>query len=293
MRKIFNSQFRITQKFAVNPEYYKQFGLKGHEGLDVVPTGADWTVLCLEDGVIVRDIDDATLGKNYGKNVTVWHPSIGKATQYCHLAENFVKMGDRLSKGDPIGKMGSTGNTSGAHVHLNLFEVDGNGIRLNRENGYFGGIDPQPFLQETANGEVTLQEELDKARADRDRHWNALISLCDVLGVAHSPEVALAEVKKLVDLEDTLMDKEKKLTEATTKIGELERGLKKIQDVNEALLLEDAALKDNIGKQEETIIKQGVNIDTLTSQIGQLKDSANLPIFQGWRKFIVNLLSKF
>lgn len=151
MRQPFRSKYQVTQKFANNPAYYGQFGLKGHEGLDVIPTGTVWDVLCLEDGVVVLDDDvvGSLASDPYGKVVTVWHPAINKATMYCHLQENYVVLGQLVKKGDKIGTMGSTGNSTGAHLHLNLFNTDANGVRQNRDNGFLGGIDPEPWLEET------------------------------------------------------------------------------------------------------------------------------------------------
>jgi hypothetical protein len=147
MRKIFNSDFKVTQLFKNNPAYYAQFGLAGHEGLDVVPTTSDWAIHALEDGVVVRDEDNPRSGA-YGIYVTIWSPTLNKATQYCHLSSNIVSFNQQVKKGEKIGTMGSTGNTNGAHVHLNLFETNTDGIRLNKDNGYNGGIDPLPFLNE-------------------------------------------------------------------------------------------------------------------------------------------------
>lgn len=159
---LFRSPYRITQVFGGDhtltiggktmtaAEYYGQFGLAGHEGLDLVPTDSDWTVLALADGQVVKDNDDVRSG-GYGNYVTLWHPELKKATSYGHFSENYVIIGQKVKKGDPIGKMGSSGNSTGAHVHLNLFEVDENGIRLNRNNGYAGGVDPLPFLKNLEN----------------------------------------------------------------------------------------------------------------------------------------------
>lgn len=297
MRNPFRSKYRITQTFAnkliINgKEYYKQFGLLGHEGLDLVPTGTVNDVLCVEDGVVVRDIDDATLGKNYGKNVTIWHPNIRKATQYCHLAENNVKMGDRLNRGDKLGVMGATGNTMGAHLHLNLFDVDSNGIRLNRDNGYFGGIDPLPFLEEDTTTIDNHQAIEDKLRAERDSHWNTLVALYNALGVAHNNEVALAEIEKLVKLDDTLLEKEKNLEQANIKIADLEVNAKKLSEVNDNLIYENEKLKSEIEEQKDTITKQGFNINTLKEQIQDIKASAKLPIFMGWKRRIVEFIAR-
>lgn len=171
----FNSKYKITQAFGVNAADYKKFGLKGHEGIDLIPTGTVLDVFCLADGVVVLDDDevDSVASDPYGKIVTIWHPTLKLATMYCHLASNTVAKGQQVKKGDKIGVMGSTGNSTGPHLHLNLFQVDDNGVRLNRDNGYNGGIDPLPFLSSDDVPSVDLQAELDKVRKERDDNWNA------------------------------------------------------------------------------------------------------------------------
>lgn len=150
MRQIFRSPFKVTQTFGVNAAYYGQFGLKGHEGLDLVPTTSDWTIISpIGDGVVVRDIDDPKAGGAYGNTCTVWYKQLNIALQFCHMSENYLKLNDTVTLGQAIGKMGDTGNTMGAHLHLNRFEVDANGVRLNKTNGFLGGTDPLPFLQES------------------------------------------------------------------------------------------------------------------------------------------------
>lgn len=171
MRNPFRSQYKITQEFANNPAYYGQFGLKGHEGIDLIPSGSVWDVLCLADGVVVTDSDNPVSGA-YGVFVTVWHPKLKKATQYCHFKENYVKNGDVVTAGQKLGLMGKTGNTQGAHLHLNLYETDDNGIRLNKDNGYNGGINPKPFLEAEDQLPVNDQQSIiDQLRADRDKNW--------------------------------------------------------------------------------------------------------------------------
>lgn len=164
MKKIFNSDFKITQGFGARPEYYKQFGLKGHEGIDIIPTSSDWTIISPDNnGKVVRDNDRPT-GNNYGNYITIWYPDQKIALQFCHMSENYLKIGDSVQQGQRIGKMGSTGNSTGAHLHLNLFQVDDSGFRINLDNGYLGGVDPLPYLEE--------KDSLDKVRVERDRNWN-------------------------------------------------------------------------------------------------------------------------
>lgn len=158
----FKTNYKVTQLFGVNKDDYKQFGIEGHEGIDLIPEGSDWSVLCLADGQVVTDIDMAAKGGAYGVTVTVWHPQLKKATQYCHLRSNVVNVGQQIKKGEKLGVMGNTGNTSGAHLHLNLFDVDTNGIRLNKGNGFLGGTDPFPFLK-AGDGMATMYRGYDVA----------------------------------------------------------------------------------------------------------------------------------
>lgn len=63
----------------------------------------------------------------YGCHVIINHPD-GYQTLYAHLSQYYVEVGDKVVRGQAIGKMGSTGRSSGIHVH---FEVRLNGVLLN------------------------------------------------------------------------------------------------------------------------------------------------------------------
>ena len=147
MRQIFRSKFKVTQEFGVNPDFYKKWGLKAHEGLDCVPTGSQEDIISLLNGVVVKDEDNSRTS-NYGIYVTIWTPEEGVAFQYCHMRVNLVSNGDMIIQGQTIGFLGSTGLSTAKHLHLNRFITDANGLRLNKNNGYLGGIDPLPFLLE-------------------------------------------------------------------------------------------------------------------------------------------------
>lgn len=180
MIKVFNSEFVVTQGFGLRPEYYGQFGLLGHEGLDGIPKNVnDKRFYSLPfKGKVIKDFDMASKGGAYGINCTVWYPEIKEAWQYCHASVNYVGIDQELPPTTYLGDFGATGNTQGAHLHINRFEVDDNGIRLNKNNGYLGGIDPLPFLQGMVQGMVTLpQKELDEIIKARDNHWNELQEL--------------------------------------------------------------------------------------------------------------------
>ena len=50
MKSPFKGGFEITQVFGANPQIYKEYGFKGHEGIDLVPKDNDWDVMCVEGG---------------------------------------------------------------------------------------------------------------------------------------------------------------------------------------------------------------------------------------------------
>lgn len=69
-------------------------------------------------------------GTGYGNNIIVNHGG-GKKTRYAHLSQFYVKRGQVVGKGESIGAMGSTGWSTGPHLH---FEVIINGAKYNPLN---------------------------------------------------------------------------------------------------------------------------------------------------------------
>ena len=86
-------------------------------------------------GNIGREV--AKLGQAFGMEVVVLHTD-GYYTQYAHLASVAVDQGERVDAGQWIGQSGTTGNSTGPHLH---FEV-----RITPELG--SGVDPVPWLKE-------------------------------------------------------------------------------------------------------------------------------------------------
>lgn len=296
MRSVFRSKFQVTQGFGERPEYYKKFGLKGHEGLDIIPTGTVWDVLCLADGVVVNETDDPRSGV-YGIWCTVWHPQLRKATQYCHLQSNIVSSGDKVTTGQRLGIMGATGNSTGAHLHLNLYETDENGFRLNKNNGFNGGIDPLPFLQEETNQPtLDLQAELNKTREERDRNWNWFSVVCEALGIAANVETAVAEVKKLLTLEDALVQKDRKIKDLQDQIIAVEAELAGKTAMFSGLSEKNKELEEQVAKLTNAIAESQKRIDgallenkSLVNTIQKLKNASEIPVRTGWQLIVEGL----
>jgi murein DD-endopeptidase MepM/ murein hydrolase activator NlpD len=102
-------------------------GYEFHSGIDIAaPQGSK--VRATADGVV----EFAGWHGDYGKTVIIRHPS-GYLTLYAHLSKIDVKEGQRVKAGDVVGRVGSTGRSTGPHLH---YEV----IKDNKP------IDPSKFL---------------------------------------------------------------------------------------------------------------------------------------------------
>ena len=93
-----------------------------HNGIDIkAPAGSQ--ILAPADGIVEVATAEYPGGASYGVVVVVDHGS-GVKTLYAHLASFAVEVGQRVSRGDPLGIQGSTGKSTGPHLH---FEVLVNG----------------------------------------------------------------------------------------------------------------------------------------------------------------------
>ncbi len=115
---------RITSQYGYR--IHPIFGTKKlHRGLDIgAPAGTD--VLAAEDGVVLT----AGYNNSYGYYITINHGS-GYVTLYAHNSKLLVKSGQSVTRGQVIAKCGSTGNSTGPHIH---FEVQINGKLANPLN---------------------------------------------------------------------------------------------------------------------------------------------------------------
>ena len=94
-----------------------------HAGVDYAPP-AGTPISVIQPG----SVSSAEFRDNgYGNQVKVDHPG-GVSSFYAHLSSISVKVGQQVSPGTVIGKVGSTGHSTGPHLH---FEVDVNGKRTN------------------------------------------------------------------------------------------------------------------------------------------------------------------
>jgi len=102
-----------------------------HRGLDIV-SDAGVEIVAPADGVVSR------VGRypDYGRSIDVNH-GFGHVTRYAHMSEVVVKAGDRVQRGDMIGKVGSTGRSTGPHLHYEVF-LDGRRVNPWKYLGHEG-----------------------------------------------------------------------------------------------------------------------------------------------------------
>lgn len=93
-----------------------------HQGLDIANKLGP-NVLAADSGVVTYS---ACLTYGYGCHVRIDHQN-GYTSLYGHFSQLYVNTGQNVARGSAIGKMGSTGRSTGTHLH---FEVAKNGVRL-------------------------------------------------------------------------------------------------------------------------------------------------------------------
>ena len=85
-----------------------------HEGIDI-PAGKGTPIVAAGSGRVIV----ARFMENYGLTVWLEHRD-NMVTRYCHASEILVKEGDIITKGQPIASVGSTGNSTGNHLHFEI-----------------------------------------------------------------------------------------------------------------------------------------------------------------------------
>ena len=121
------AQARFTSAFGTRSDPFKATRAM-HSGIDLAgPVGT--TIYATADGYVGR----AGVVGGYGNLIELEH---GKSiqTRYGHLSAILVRPGQRIKRGDIIGRMGSTGRSTGSHLHYEV-RVDG------------AAVNPIPFMQ--------------------------------------------------------------------------------------------------------------------------------------------------
>lgn len=112
---------------------------KFHQGMDFTsPVGTE--VYATGDGV-VESVNYSYNG--YGNEILINH-GYGYKTRYAHLSGFKVRAGERVKRGDMIGVVGSTGKSTGPHLH---YEVLKNNVAVNPVYYYYNDLKDEQFAK--------------------------------------------------------------------------------------------------------------------------------------------------
>jgi len=132
----------ISSGFTTGSRYIQAFNIStGHRAIDyAAPMGTP-----------IRAVGDGTITYvgwrgNYGNFISIRHNGT-YSTNYAHLSRFAVSRGQRVSQGDVIGYVGSTGLSTGPHLH---YEMVKNGVKIN------------PLTEVLPPGEAIKEENLDR-----------------------------------------------------------------------------------------------------------------------------------
>lgn len=128
---------------SLSSEWFEDREVYNHGGIDIAGAGIMGTpVVAAADGTVIASNSSCThnwgksyscgCGGGYGNYVMISHAG-GKMTVYGHLTSLTVSSGQSVSRGQVIGYVGSTGNSTGPHLH---YECRLNGVRYNPMSEY-------------------------------------------------------------------------------------------------------------------------------------------------------------
>jgi len=120
---------RITSAFQQR-SVYRRF----HPGMDLA-VGLGSPIFAIFDGIVVRTVKSCAVespgcgkgtgGKGhrgFGNQVHLWHPGPGVISRYHHIqGKTTLKVGDKVTKGQVVAGCGSTGSSSGPHLHFEVW----------------------------------------------------------------------------------------------------------------------------------------------------------------------------
>ena len=121
------ANYTFTSAFGVRSDPFRGYAAM-HAGVDLAsPTGTP--IYATADGIV----DRAEWFGGYGNMVEIDHGK-GIATRYGHMSRISAHPGERIKRGELIGYVGSTGRSTGSHLHYEV-RIDGH------------AVNPIPFLQ--------------------------------------------------------------------------------------------------------------------------------------------------
>ncbi len=102
-------------KIYVSSHYNEDRGNRKHKGLDIAAPAGTPIISPVRGEIVV-----AKWGNAYGNYIDVKDADTGQIHRFAHMPSLDVKVGQKVGRGDQIGKVGNTGRSTGAHIHWEL-----------------------------------------------------------------------------------------------------------------------------------------------------------------------------
>lgn len=117
---------RITSSFGsrIDPITKKK---RYHAGIDEISKVKNRHLYAIDDGYVQKTVTGQNKSKTgYGNYIWVRYPRYNLSLLYAHCDKVLLKKGDRVKKGDVVAIMGSTGRSTGIHLHLGMTRIGSN-----------------------------------------------------------------------------------------------------------------------------------------------------------------------
>ena len=204
----------VTSNFG-----FREFDNKFHKGLDLGTGSENIPTYAAESGTVIF----AGYSGSAGNLITIDHGN-GLVTKYMHHSEIYVKVGDHVEKGQQIGLSGTTGRSTGNHLH---FQVEENGVAVNpllylEGNGTSSELQRMDPMKDIVNGTKVVLEKKDTETSGEDAQ-NAAVeeteaagSIVETYSQKQQKETAV-ETAEIADSAKQVVDKAVKTEKRTIK----------------------------------------------------------------------------
>ena len=239
--------------------------VNGHRGLDLV--GPNYTlddIVSYANGTVNMVTNGYGNGQGegvnwaYGNFVKIINDD-GTVCLYAHMEYTSVKVGQRVSKGQVIGRMGNSGNSYGGHLHWEYWT----------KNDYYSNIDPSPYLSPK---EIVLPTSVERDKNKRqfqvDYNDNLRVRTepnlnSEVVGILNAGIYNFSEEKENDGFKWVKLDKYWCACTDMSRILEIEKVIEDNRPVKDGL--DHSKVDDN-----------NLTIEALNKTIQQLKDKISL-----------------
>lgn len=202
----------VTSNFG-----FREFDNKFHKGLDLGTGSENIPTYAAESGTVIF----AGYSGSAGNLITIDHGN-GLVTKYMHHSEIYVKVGDHVEKGQQIGLSGTTGRSTGNHLH---FQVEENGVAVNpllylEGNGTSSELQRMDPMKDIVSGTKVVLEKKDIEISGEDaqnaavEETEAAESIAETDSQKQQKETAV-ETAEIVDSAKQVVDKAVKTEKKT------------------------------------------------------------------------------